>query len=82
SLRHTLEKPGYVVRLSLYSMMGSNIPLNFPKLQVSDQGSILVPIHQLKNQLPSGNYILHVDAFHPDADICSQNLRLVLIHQP
>lgn len=82
TLRHTLEKPGYVVRLSLYSMMGSNIPLNFPKLQVSDQGSILVPIHQLKNQLPSGNYILHVDAFHPDADICSQNLRLVLIHQP
>lgn len=82
TLHHRLPKPGYAVTVSLFSMLGSAIPLNFPKLQVSDEGSLLLPLYQLKNQLPSGNYILHVDAFHPDADICRQNLRLVLIHQP
>ena len=77
---HNLPKSGYVVKPSLFSMMGSRIPLNIPPTQVSQDGQLLLPLWMIKNNLPSGNYILHIDAFHPDADICRQNLRLVLVH--
>ena len=80
TLQHQLPKSGYVVKLSLYSFMGSKITLPLPTVQVSQDGQILIPLWPLKSMLPSGNYILHVDAFHPDADICRQNLRLLLVH--
>jgi hypothetical protein len=79
TLFHKLSVPGYLVTVELYSLMGNSIPLRIPPLEVSTDGAIYIPLHTLKNQIPSGNYILHVDAFHPDADLCRQNIRLVLL---
>ena len=78
-LHHAFNKPGFIVTATLFSMQGNAIitPLQF--VQVSEQGLLLIPTHKLSNIVPSGNYILHVEAFHPDADLCSQNLRLVLL---
>jgi hypothetical protein len=77
---HQLPKAGYVVKVSLFSMMGSIVPIPIPATQVSQDGQLLIPLWEIKQTLPSGNYILHIDAFHADADICRQNLRLVLVH--
>ncbi|MEK0439336.1 MAG: hypothetical protein RLZZ504_252 [Bacteroidota bacterium] len=79
-LLHQLPKAGYVVKVSLFSMMGSIVPIPIPATQVSQDGQLLIPLWEIKQTLPSGNYILHIDAFHADADICRQNLRLVLVH--
>lgn len=80
ALLHQLPKAGYVVKLSLFSILGSVIPLEISPTQVSQDGQLLIPLWKVKNVLPAGNYVLHVEAFHPDADICRQNLRLVLVH--
>lgn len=78
-LFHKLKLPGYLVTVQLFSLLGNAIPLNIPPMEVSAEGAIHIPLYNLKNQLPSGNYILHIEAFHPVADLCKQNIRLVLL---
>lgn len=81
-LIHHFSKPGFIVTATLFTMHGMAISTPCRLVQVSEKGQILIPTNEYKNLIPSGNYLLHVEAFHPDADLCSQNLRIILVQQP
>jgi len=81
-LQHQFQKPGFVITATLFSMQGSRIATPLKLVEVSANGVLLIPTQPLSNYIPNGNYLLHVEAFHPDADICTQNLRLVLLRNP
>jgi hypothetical protein len=81
-LQHHFQKPGFVITATLFSMQGSRLITPLKLVEVSASGVLLIPTQSLSNYIPNGNYLLHVEAFHPDADICTQNLRLVLLRNP
>ena len=81
-LHHHFQKPGFVITATLFSMQGSRIITPLKLVEVSASGVLLIPTQSLSNYIPNGNYLLHIEAFHPDADICTQNLRLVLLRNP
>ena len=44
------------------------------------EGVLPIPILS-PNAISDGNYILHIDAFHRDADLCVQNLHWVYLNR-
>lgn len=78
-VNHSLPKAGFMLNVSLFTFAGSRIPLSNNLIQVSQEGRLLIPLYALRQQLPSGNYILNIHAYHRDSDLCNQRLRLVLL---
>lgn len=79
-LYYQFSKPGFIANAYLLTLQGIPLFQCLYNAYLDNNGSIPIDIIPVKPNLPQGNYILHIDAFHPDADICSQNLRVTVIH--
>ncbi len=74
------SKPGFIASVYLYSITGNLIAQLASNIQLPQNGKLPITLLTFKNlPLESENYLLHIDAFHPDTDICIQNLRITLV---
>lgn len=80
NIEFKFSKPGFIASVYLYSIKGNLIAQLATNIQLPQNGKLPITLLTFKNlPLESENYLLHIDAFHPDADICSQNLRITLV---
>jgi hypothetical protein len=76
-----MPQPGYVITASIYNLHGGLMGVPIYQAIISKEGVLPIPIQMSNTALSNGNYILHIDAFHREADICSQNLRWIYINR-
>ena len=80
-LSFQMPQPGYVLTASIYNLHGGLMGIPIYQATIGKEGVLPIPLEISNNELSSGNYILHIDAFHREADICSQNLRWIYINR-
>lgn len=80
-LSFNMPQPGYILTASIYNLHGGLMGVPVYQALIGEKGIISIPIQMANGALSDGNYILHIDAFHREADICSQNLRWIYINR-
>jgi hypothetical protein len=80
-LSFQMPQPGYILTASIYNMHGGLMGVPIHQAIIGKEGILPIPLEMSYHELSSGNYILHIDAFHREADICSQNLRWIYINR-
>ena len=76
-LMFQMPQPGYILTASIYNLHGGLMGVPIYQAIISKEGVLPIPITMSNVTLSNGNYILHIDAFHREADICTQNLRWI-----
>jgi hypothetical protein len=79
-LSFQMPQPGYIVTASIYNLHGGLMGVPIYQAIISKEGVLPIPIQMSNMTLSNGNYILHIDAFHREADICTQNLRWIYMN--
>jgi hypothetical protein len=80
-LAFNMPQPGYIITASIYNMQGSLMGVPIFQVMIGKEGILPIPILTANGTLSEGNYIIHIDAFHRDADICTQNLRWIYLNR-
>jgi hypothetical protein len=80
-LAFNMPQPGYIITASIYNMQGSLMGVPIFQVMIGKEDILPIPILTANGTLSEGNYIIHIDAFHRDADICTQNLRWIYLNR-
>ena len=75
-----MPQPGYILTASIYNLQGGLMGIPIYHTVIGLEGVLPIPILS-PNAISDGNYILHIDAFHRDADLCVQNLHWVYLNR-
>lgn len=76
----TFSQPGYIMNASIFRKDGSLIEHSIQNIRIGVNGSIAIkPIYK-DSPLPTENYVLKLEAFLPNADICKQIIRFSIIN--
>jgi hypothetical protein len=79
-LDFNFSQPGYIVNASIIRKDGTLIEHCIQNARMGASGSISIrPVYK-DNPLPTENYILKLEAFLPNADICNQIIRFSVIN--
>ena len=80
-LDYSFNKPGYIISASIYNKNGFLISNCIQNFRASNEGLInILPQFQFQT-LPAENYILKLEAFLPNADICKQIIRFTILNK-
>jgi len=79
-LSFQMPQPGYILTAGIYNLHGGLMGVPIYQALIGKEGVLPIPIQMLNGTLSNGNYILHIDAFHREADICTQNLRWIYMN--
>lgn len=75
-----LPQPGYILSASIFRKDGSLVEHCIQNNRIGANGSIAIKPFFKDNPLPTENYVLKLEAFLPNADICKQIIRFTIIN--
>jgi hypothetical protein len=80
-LDYAFNKPGYIIKADIYNKNGIFLMNSVQNFRSSSQGFInIIPYYQFQI-LPPENYILKLEAFLPNADLCKQVIRFTVLNK-
>ena len=80
-LEYAFNKPGYIIKADIYNKNGIFLMNCVQNFRSSSQGFInIIPYYQFQI-LPQENYILKLEAFLPNADLCKQVIRFTVLNK-
>ena len=80
-LDYAFNKPGYIIKADIYNKNGIFLMNCVQNFRSSSQGFInIIPYYQFQI-LPQENYILKLEAFLPNADLCKQVIRFTVLNK-
>ena len=80
-LDYSFNKPGYILNASIYNKNGFLLSNCIQNLRISNEGFVSILPYFHFQMLPPENYILKLEAFLPNADLCKQVIRFTVLNK-
>lgn len=79
-LDYSFNEAGYIINASIYNKNGFLITNCIQNYRASNEGIIHIHPHFQFQMLPTENYILKLEAFLPNVDLCRQIIRFTILN--